>query len=110
MITDKLLLMLGLATRARKISHGSFLAEDAIKKGKAYLAIVASDASNNTKKSFKDACTYYNVPLMIYSNAESISKICGKTNIVVLTVNDNNFASEITKIYDLNLTGGEYIG
>lgn len=104
---DKLLLMLGLATKAGKVSHGNFLSDESVKKGKARLMIIASDASESTKKGLISSCEYYNVQYVVYSNSQSISNICGKNNIVVLTVNDNNFASALKKIYDTNLNGGE---
>ena len=47
---NKVLSLLGLATRAGKIKSGSFLTEQAVKAGKAYLVLIAGDASENTKK------------------------------------------------------------
>ena len=51
-MTDKALSMIGLATKAGKIASGEFAVESAVRKGKAVLVISASDASDNTKKSF----------------------------------------------------------
>lgn len=51
-MTDKALSMIGLATKAGKIASGEFAVESAVRKGKAVLVIIASDASDNTKKSF----------------------------------------------------------
>lgn len=53
-MTDKALSMIGLATKAGKIASGEFAVESAVRKGKAVLVIIASDASDNTKKSFND--------------------------------------------------------
>ena len=53
-MTDKALSMIGLATKAGKIASGEFAVESAVRKGKACLVIIASDASDNTKKSFND--------------------------------------------------------
>ena len=47
---NKTLSMLGLARRAGKVVSGEFSVEKAVKSGKAYLVIVAEDASDNTIK------------------------------------------------------------
>ena len=60
-MTDKALSMIGLATKAGKIASGEFAVESAVRKGKACLVIIASDASDNTKKSFNDMGAYYHV-------------------------------------------------
>ena len=46
----KLLGMLGFAARARKLVCGTDLCRDEIRRGKLQLVLVASDASQNTKK------------------------------------------------------------
>lgn len=51
--------MLGLAQRAGKVASGEFSTEKAVKSKKAFLVVVASDASDNTKKMFSDMCTFY---------------------------------------------------
>ena len=49
--------LLGLCTRSRNLVSGEFAAEGAVKDGSACLVIVATDASANTKKLFKDKCS-----------------------------------------------------
>ena len=55
---NKVLSLLGLATRAGKIKSGSFLTEQAVKAGKAYLVLIAGDASENTKKKLSNMCSF----------------------------------------------------
>ena len=50
----RLLSYLGLAKRAGKVASGEFQTEEAIRKGKAELVLVAGDASDNTKKKFRN--------------------------------------------------------
>lgn len=64
---DKVLQMLGLAARGRKIESGEFSTEKAVKAGKAGLVIVAKDASDNTKKLFRNMCAFYEVPYYEYA-------------------------------------------
>lgn len=94
---DKVLSMLGLATRAGKVVSGEFSTEKAIKSGKAYLVIVASDASDNTKKEFSDSCSYYQVPFVIYGTKDSLGHCIGKQMRASLAVTDEGFGREIAK-------------
>ena len=61
---DKALAMLGMATKAGKVVSGEFSVEKAVKEGKAWLVLVAEDASDNTKKSFTNMCEFYECDLV----------------------------------------------
>lgn len=63
---DKILSLVGLATRAGKTASGEFCTEKEVKTGRAALVIVAGDASENTKKKFRDMCEFYEVPIYFY--------------------------------------------
>ena len=56
MKVDKALGMIGLATKAGKIASGEFMTENAVKSGMASLVIVSAEASDNTKKKFRNMC------------------------------------------------------
>lgn len=49
---QKILNLIGLATKAGKIGSGEFMTEKSVKSGKASLVIVSEEASDNTKKMF----------------------------------------------------------
>lgn len=104
-VKDKLLFMAGLARRARKISAGSFICEKMLKSGRSNLIIIAEDASDNTKKQFTDACRYYHVPIIEYSDMETIGKTIGTDVRAVISVNDKNFAEAISDIYSKIIQG-----
>lgn len=55
---DKVLSMLGIAAKAGGVASGEFSTEKAVKDGRAWLVIVASDASENTQKHFRDMTTF----------------------------------------------------
>ncbi len=55
---DKALSLIGLATKAGKTVSGEFMTEREAKARRAYLVIVAGDASENTKKNFRNMCEY----------------------------------------------------
>ena len=59
---NKALSMIGLATKAGKVASGEFCTEKEVKSGRAYLVIVADDASDNTKKKFQNMCGFLSGP------------------------------------------------
>ena len=68
--------MIGLATKAGKTVTGEFMSEKAVKEGKACLVIVASDASDNTKKKFNNMereyyKKFWKIPAKIYQQKKS---------------------------------------
>ena len=50
---NKVLSLLGLATKAGKVASGEFSTEKSVKTGKGFLVLVADDASQNTRKKFQ---------------------------------------------------------
>lgn len=100
----KVLSLIGLATRAGKIQSGEFATEKAVKEGKANLVIVASDASDNTLKKFRNSCTYYKVPFYIYSGKEELGHGMGKENRASLAVCDKGFGDAIEKLLKQEIT------
>jgi len=79
---------------------------DLIEKKKVSLVIVASDASDRTKKNFEIACKRNGIPICIYGEIEALSNAIGKPNKAVYVLKNQNFADEIKKI----ISGGEIIG
>ena len=94
---NKILSLVGLATKAGKTASGEFSTEKSVKSGRAYLVIVSEEASENTKKKFRNMCTYYEVPLYILSDKEALGHAMGKEFRASLAVQDENFAKAIMK-------------
>ena len=97
MQNNKVLSMLGLSMKAGKVKSGAFAATDAIKSAKAWLVLIAKDASTNTKKEFSDMCTFYEVPFEEYSTKEDLGRAIGKEERSVVAVCDEGFAKALTK-------------
>lgn len=89
---NKVLSLLGLATRAGKVVSGEFAAEKSVKNGSAALVLIAEDASANTKKLFSDKCSFYHVPQYIYGTKESLGHAIGKEIRASVAVLDEGFA------------------
>lgn len=87
--------MLGLAQRSGNLVSGEDTCLMSIKKGKIKLVIVPNDASDNTKKKFKDACDYRKIDYINYGNRDELSQSIGKFNRTVYGVIDEGFAKKI---------------
>ena len=92
MRNNKTLSLVGLATKAGKTVSGEFSTEKSVKTGKGFLVLVANDASENTKKKFRNMCSFYEVPIYFLSDKESIGRAMGKEFRASLAVQDENFA------------------
>ncbi|MBT2581946.1 YlxQ family RNA-binding protein [Planococcus sp. ISL-109] len=99
---EKILQLLGLATRARKMITGEELVISEVRRGKAKLVILAEDASDNTRKKLQDKCKSYNVPVRIGANRYEIGHAIGKEARVVLAITDKGFAKKMTSLFDEN--------
>ena len=97
MNNKKILSMIGLATKAGKTVSGEFSTEKSVKSGKGFLVLVAGDASENTKKKFRNMCEFYEVPIYFLSDKESLGRAMGKEFRACLAVQDGNFAKAIMK-------------
>lgn len=88
---------LSLAKKAGKIESGGFATENAVKGGKAFFVLVARDASDNTKKMFRNMCDYYEVPYVIFGAGEELGHAIGREFRVSMAVTDEGFARMIKK-------------
>jgi ribosomal protein L7Ae-like RNA K-turn-binding protein len=87
----------GLATKAGKTVSGEFSTEKSVKQGKALLVLVADDASENTKKKFRNMCEFYEVPIYFLADKEEMGRSMGKQIRASLAIEDENFATAIIK-------------
>ena len=93
----KILNLIGLATKAGKAPSGEFSTEKAVKEGKAAMVIVSEEALENTKKMFRNMCTYYKVPYFEFGSKEELGHILGKQMRASLAVIDPNFSEALLK-------------
>ena len=69
---DKVLSMFGIAAKSGSVVSGEFSTEKAVKEGR------AGDSSDNTKKMFSNMTDFYEVPMYIYSDKETLGHCIGK--------------------------------
>lgn len=94
---DRVLSMLGITAKAGKIVSGEFGTENAVKSGKAFLVVIASDASENTEKKFRDMTDFYEVPLIVYGTKETLGGCIGKDYRSSLAITDEQLAEAVKK-------------
>ena len=63
-----------------------------IRSNEVEFVIIASDASDNTKKKITDKCTSYKVEYVIACTIDELSSAIGKKNRVALGIQDTGFA------------------
>lgn len=91
----KALSMLGMAMRAGKLVTGDETVLKNVRQGKAKLVIVAADASDNTKKKFRDKCATYNTACIEAFDRIALGDAIGKSERVILGLTDAGFAKSI---------------
>lgn len=94
---EKTLSYLGLAMRAGKLESGDEGVMKAIRGGSAKIVFVASDASENAKKKYRDKCDYYGVPCSSAFDRQELGRSIGKAERVVIAVTDKGFTELVRK-------------
>ncbi|MEI3339983.1 MAG: ribosomal L7Ae/L30e/S12e/Gadd45 family protein [Eubacterium sp.] len=100
MQNNRIFSALGLAQKAGQIASGEFSAEQAVKSGRAFLLIVAEDASDNTKKKMSNMAAFYEVPFYCYGSKEELGRCIGKEYRAMAAVLNQGFAKSIQKQLD----------
>ncbi|WP_138414759.1 YlxQ family RNA-binding protein [Aquibacillus sediminis] len=97
--------LIGLAYRAKKCTLGEESIIRDIQKRKAKLVLLASDTGPQTRKKIVDKCSYYQIPLRIVDDRDTISQAIGKTGRVAVAILDTGFATKITSLLDESIRG-----
>ena len=96
--------LLSLAARARRVADGEFKALEAVQKRKAYLIILASDASENTVKKFRDKAAYAKIPVAVGESMALMGRAIGKDDRAVIALLDRGFGEALqAKLQDTPL-------
>jgi len=99
-MANRIYSFIGLAQKAGKLVSGEFACEKAVKQGKAYLVIVAEDASDNTKKMFKDMCEFRKVPIRFFGAKSLLGSCIGKGTRAVIVILGDGFSNKLMKLMD----------
>lgn len=94
---NKIYSMLGLARKGGKISIGYDVTCIEVEKKKSLLVMIASDASEKTKKNIIYVCDKYSGKYIEYGEKELLGQCLGKKMVSVLSINDENIVSYVLK-------------
>lgn len=100
MSQERWMSLLGLINRAGQLTSGEELVLKEIRKGKAKLVLLSSDASPNTSKKIKDKCLHYKIPLKYVSDRYMLGQAIGKDARVVVAILENGFAKKLVELLD----------
>ena len=84
--------IIGLAFRARKITIGTEMTIDSLRKKKLYAIVLASDASKLTQKKVRDKAKTYETPVLDDLDSLTLSHAIGKSDIKVIGITDKGFS------------------
>ena len=97
---QKILNLLGLATRARAVVFGEDQILKAIRSKEAKLVLLALDIGINTKKSLTDKSAHYGVPCVTFVEEALLSQAVGKSRRVAVAITDQGFAKKMLSLLD----------
>ncbi|MCR1808964.1 L7Ae/L30e/S12e/Gadd45 family ribosomal protein [Haploplasma modicum] len=90
--------LLGLAARARKITSGTEITINGVRSKKVKLVLLATNASDNTKKLVYDKCKTYDTKVIELYDSIALSNAIGKNNIMVVGIIDIGFSNKMLKL------------
>ncbi|MDE6407575.1 MAG: ribosomal L7Ae/L30e/S12e/Gadd45 family protein [Anaeroplasmataceae bacterium] len=94
---DKILNNLGLCQRAGGLLSGEDSVLNDIATGKIHYLFLAKDASDNTKKKFKDKASFYQIEIDESYTSNELSHAIGKTNRMVIGIVNQGFLKILKK-------------
>lgn len=98
MMENRIYQMIALCQKARGLVAGEFACKQAVLQKEAQMVIVATDASNNTKKLFHDKSNYRQITCVEWGTKEKLGNILGKDPRAVIAIVDTNFAAKISQM------------
>ena len=90
---------LGLAKRSGNLIEGYSKCDEQRNKVNLYLVILSNDASDSTKRKFRNHCAEKKIPLIEGFSKEELGNPIGREEVKVLAVLDKNMAQKLIALY-----------
>lgn len=97
---NKFLNFLGLAKRSGSLIEGYSRCNELRNKTKIYLFVISKDASESTKKKFKNHCNENEITYIEDFSKEDLGIGIGKEEIKILAIKDQNMAKKLLSLYE----------
>ena len=95
---DRFYGMLGIAAKAGALSSGAFAAEQAVRSGRAWLLIVAADASEQTRRNYEGLCRGCGVEMAVCGDKERLGRAIGKDERAAIAVTNEKIAVKLSEL------------
>lgn len=92
--------LLSMAQRARRIASGAFAVEQAMKKKQAMFLLIASDAAEESKKTYQGLADKYEVPYAEGLDREILGTCLGKEYRAAAVLTDVGFAWKLRQLME----------
>lgn len=93
-MNNKLNSAIGFAMKAGKLISGDFTVEKMVRARKAKLALIDSEASENTKSKYRNMCENAGIPLV---EVEELGRWIGKPGRMIAAATDEQFTTMIKR-------------
>jgi len=100
--------LLGLARRAGKVAMGDRAVQQAIRRGRARLIILAVDAAERTRRRYIRLASLKQLPIAPVASKAALGAVLGSTPKAVCAVCDDNFAQGISMALGLTRVQQEF--
>lgn len=98
---NKFFSFLGLAKRSGNLIEGYSKCDEQRNRVKLYLVILSNDASDSTKRKFRNHCLEKEIPLIEDFSKEELGIAIGRAEIKILAIKDKNIAEKLIELYKL---------
>ncbi|MBQ6820483.1 MAG: ribosomal L7Ae/L30e/S12e/Gadd45 family protein [Clostridium sp.] len=96
---NKFFNFLGLAKRAGNLIEGYSKCDEERNRKNIFLFIISNDASNSTKKKFKNHCIAKNISFIENFSKEELGSAIGREEVKVIAILNKNMANKLYALY-----------
>ena len=97
---NKFFNFLGLAKRSGNVIEGYSKCDEERNRKEIFLFIISNDASNSTRKKFKNHCLTKNIVFIEGFSKEELGASIGREEVKILAVTDKNMANKLYTLYE----------
>lgn len=91
---------MGFASRSGKLVAGAAACISKMEKNQAKLLLIAENTAKNTLEKLRYTAESRNIPVRIYGDADTLSRMAGKPGRTAFAITDEHFAKMITEQID----------
>ncbi|EOR27489.1 MULTISPECIES: 50S ribosomal protein L7ae-like protein [Clostridium] len=97
---NKFFNFLGLAKRSGNLVEGYSKCDEQRNRKNIFLFIISNDASDSTRKKFKNHCIAKNIRLIEDFSKEELGFSIGREEVKIIAVTDENMAKKLYTLYE----------